>query len=580
MKDVYLFMLLLLAISIACKEEDSSLDFGTRVSAISLYNPFDLDHPLDYVGRMSAGLLSTDFDTLDWQGDHIDIMERLDTADQAFLMMALAGMEYYPVGTHEEEDLDAVLKSVVEHGNPDGDTSQDTGLNLRHSIKKTGLGFRADIVRVNDRPHYIISVRGTQVKQPTFVQTFANILADLSASGLKVDAVPADVTLESLDDFLAFRDSLKNAFSTQFYQDSAMAHAGIFLAATTLEKDIADVMAAELDQEFPNAKTCVWITGHSLGGGMAPLIAYRLVQSASWNTRARICGVYTYGAPRVANHELVSRYNNKIQAPISDGDNLDLGSVTFRYQLKDDPIPHLPPNLPPEDCAKLSEKVSELVAELLMAVVRAYAPEFQSIDKTDLTAEGESDNLNEREALVAGILFGAGNFLENVYEIMDEQGVIEQIQGESYQLAKGRVSEFLDGFRSVQHVGHTRWIDRLPSGEYSMATGSSTQEHHLEWMMSFVESFRSAACADAREGSKENTKVQAANALGFHRTPFYTSVLLMHTNHGGADGRFTYADSDVQDRLGVGISYDDLDEFQKRLSNMYDADKKTFLGCH
>lgn len=83
-----------------------------------------------------------------------------------------------------------------------------------------------------------------------------------------------------------------------------------------------------LDEVWPDLHAClealaargcaIWITGHSLGGALALLAAARV---------EGIQGLYTYGAPRVGDHEFAAAF------PVR----------SFRMVHNNDVVPHLPP---------------------------------------------------------------------------------------------------------------------------------------------------------------------------------------------------------------------------------------------
>ncbi|MBW4454216.1 MAG: 50S ribosome-binding GTPase [Nostoc indistinguendum CM1-VF10] len=78
-----------------------------------------------------------------------------------------------------------------------------------------------------------------------------------------------------------------------------------------------------LIEELKPEKIC--FTGHSLGGALATLAAYRL------RNRDFTISVYTFGAPRVGDSAFASRYK-------------DSKVPHFRIENKNDIVPHLPPN--------------------------------------------------------------------------------------------------------------------------------------------------------------------------------------------------------------------------------------------
>lgn len=70
----------------------------------------------------------------------------------------------------------------------------------------------------------------------------------------------------------------------------------------------------------------LYITGHSKGGGLAYLAAYRLTK-----TGTPPAAVYTFAAPRVGNHDFASAFDTLIQE-------------AWRFEYRDDIVPHIPPD--------------------------------------------------------------------------------------------------------------------------------------------------------------------------------------------------------------------------------------------
>lgn len=71
------------------------------------------------------------------------------------------------------------------------------------------------------------------------------------------------------------------------------------------------------------------VTGHSLGGAMATVIATSLREEKAWKDVAKDPVLYTYGAPRVGNPALIA----KIEAP---------PNKNYRVTKGSDPVPHVP----------------------------------------------------------------------------------------------------------------------------------------------------------------------------------------------------------------------------------------------
>ena len=71
----------------------------------------------------------------------------------------------------------------------------------------------------------------------------------------------------------------------------------------------------------------VWLTGHSLGGALAVLLAATLMESD-----LPVHGLYTFGAPRVGDRKFARALNNSLQGV----------TANWRVVNKDDLVPHVP----------------------------------------------------------------------------------------------------------------------------------------------------------------------------------------------------------------------------------------------
>jgi triacylglycerol lipase len=96
-----------------------------------------------------------------------------------------------------------------------------------------------------------------------------------------------------------------------------------------LDKVYADV-ATELGKRL-GPQTLLYITGHSLGGGLATLMAARLVADKSRGVHA----VHTFGSPRVGDTDFVKAYQ------------LALGHCTYRIVNGEDLVTRVPPRVIP-----------------------------------------------------------------------------------------------------------------------------------------------------------------------------------------------------------------------------------------
>lgn len=105
--------------------------------------------------------------------------------------------------------------------------------------------------------------------------------------------------------------------------DGVRVHAGFDGAVTAVWPELEASVKAMSTQGQP-----VWVTGHSLGGALATVAAFRLEHTAS----VEVHGVYTYGAPGVGNGAFRTAYTAR--------------SINHqRYTQARDLIPALPPSV-------------------------------------------------------------------------------------------------------------------------------------------------------------------------------------------------------------------------------------------
>lgn len=91
-----------------------------------------------------------------------------------------------------------------------------------------------------------------------------------------------------------------------------------------------DLVWPELSKKLLASKHPVWFTGHSLGGALAVLAAYRLVHCEGTKVPT-VGGVYTFGQPRVGNVDLASSCSASLSQRI------------FRFVNSSDIVPLVPP---------------------------------------------------------------------------------------------------------------------------------------------------------------------------------------------------------------------------------------------
>ncbi len=124
-----------------------------------------------------------------------------------------------------------------------------------------------------------------------------------------------DTLLDWLNDF--------NALPVRGADLPGLVHGGFLNALTTLWDPALAEVKKQVNQSGPN--TTVFVTGHSKGGGLAPLAAWRLI-----NKEGLAAKVVTLAAPKAGNADFADEYNS--------------GRIAHtRYEYADDIVPHLPP---------------------------------------------------------------------------------------------------------------------------------------------------------------------------------------------------------------------------------------------
>ena len=101
-------------------------------------------------------------------------------------------------------------------------------------------------------------------------------------------------------------------------------HEGFWRALDSIWQDIE----AHL-RKFRNANQAIWLTGHSLGGALACLTAFRLSQSPEFD----FSGLYTYGQPRVGGWDFAKFFKAAH------------GEKIFRFVNNNDFVTFVPPFL-------------------------------------------------------------------------------------------------------------------------------------------------------------------------------------------------------------------------------------------
>jgi hypothetical protein len=77
----------------------------------------------------------------------------------------------------------------------------------------------------------------------------------------------------------------------------------------------------------------IWLTGHSLGGALATIMAARILDEADHGVKYNLKGLYTYGSPRVGNAEFAAKFNELAAAR---------GVQVVRFRKGDDVVTGIP----------------------------------------------------------------------------------------------------------------------------------------------------------------------------------------------------------------------------------------------
>jgi hypothetical protein len=130
-----------------------------------------------------------------------------------------------------------------------------------------------------------------------------------------------------VDDFLADVEFKLEACGRNWNvtTQSVKVHEGFAKALDLVWKELMEALVA--------CKTPIWFTGHSLGGALAVLAAYRFHHEPTGNAtiHPEIGGIYTFGQPRVGNEH----FKDDFPARLADR--------MYRYVNDTDIVPQVPP---------------------------------------------------------------------------------------------------------------------------------------------------------------------------------------------------------------------------------------------
>lgn len=105
-------------------------------------------------------------------------------------------------------------------------------------------------------------------------------------------------------------------------------HAGFHSAF----ESISEILHTKL-AEYDGTDVKIWITGHSLGGALATLMAADILRLNSLESNLDLRGVYTFGSPRVGNNAFYDRFTEQAASA---------KTRVVRFRNGDDAVTHIP----------------------------------------------------------------------------------------------------------------------------------------------------------------------------------------------------------------------------------------------
>ena len=173
---------------------------------------------------------------------------------------------------------------------------------------RSQLGLEARLISVGNTQAYIAS------NDQHVVVAFRGTEAPTSIEGLKDWLLTDAMNLLIIPEGDLGTDFIAAGVGARF-------HLGFMKALA----DIWDPVFAAVVEEQKKNERPLWITGHSLGGALAQLAAWRFKRKF-----IAVHQVYTFGAPMVGNAAAAEAFDR------------ELGERIFRYVNTKDPIPKLP----------------------------------------------------------------------------------------------------------------------------------------------------------------------------------------------------------------------------------------------
>jgi hypothetical protein len=206
-------------------------------------------------------------------------------------------MEDTPGGNLSNAQYLAAASDLAYYNAPEGPQKFKADLGLDATL--FSVGNTQAYVATDDR-HIVVAFRGTE--------------APTSLEGLK------DWLLTDADNYLILPEG---QIGTDFAAAGVGArfHRGFMKALA----DIWDAVCAAVQAELQKKERPLWVTGHSLGGALALLAAWRFLRKT-----LDVYRVYTFGAPMVGNDAAVKAFDRELEGKV------------FRFVHGPDIVPRLP----------------------------------------------------------------------------------------------------------------------------------------------------------------------------------------------------------------------------------------------
>ncbi|ETV95652.1 hypothetical protein, variant [Aphanomyces invadans] len=223
------------------------------------HREFELAHLKQ--AHQSGGHNSTyHLSTLSWQ------------APQAFCIETACAMYNQAIGVYDEPVLDKATGSYVMATH---DHFKQDGLEFVSELFDKGTDTYGWVARGDKR--IVVTFRGTQ--------SAANTVTDLKYRF----AVPT---------WECNRDDL----------NKTRVHVGFWSAYITVQQQLKRVLRDTIKNM---GDVQIYFTGHSLGGALATLAAFDIATDATFNLNEEVV-MYSFGAPRVGNHEFAKAYKHYV----------------------------------------------------------------------------------------------------------------------------------------------------------------------------------------------------------------------------------------------------------------------------